>query len=155
MALQESNYRVDEVGQQDREGEHYEDYPSDINCGKHNRKQECCQQNVEGAAIWESHVNRLSVRGGANRMRGCRPLTARNSRPHFERCRAFSSGSKELSGSDPSALRRHWTRKVSIGFLSASLKYACARLPRVSASGLRCSGTQCAYLNRDLRSAGR
>jgi hypothetical protein len=55
MALQESNYWVDEVGQQDREGEDDEDSPSDIHCGEHNGKQECCQQDVEGAAIWEAH----------------------------------------------------------------------------------------------------
>src|SRR3984885_6338488 len=55
MARQESNYRVDEVGQQDRESEHDEDFPSDIHGGKHNRKQECCQQDVESAAIWEGH----------------------------------------------------------------------------------------------------
>src|ERR1700683_789385 len=55
MVLQESNYGVDEVGQQDREGEHDEDFPSDIHGCKHSRKQECCQQDVESAAIWEGH----------------------------------------------------------------------------------------------------
>jgi hypothetical protein len=47
-----------------------------------------------------------------------RTLRVRSVHPGFERCRAFSSGSKGLNGSDPGALRRHLARKVSIESLS-------------------------------------
>jgi len=66
MTLQESNYRIYEVGEQDRECEYQEDSPSHIHGREYNTKQECRQEDVDGTAIWERHMYFPSTREGSN-----------------------------------------------------------------------------------------
>src|SRR5271155_4982974 len=57
VPLQELDHRIDQVGEQDGEGEDYENTTSDIHDNNDNREQQDGQQNVERSSIGESHAS--------------------------------------------------------------------------------------------------
>src|SRR5579859_2162028 len=57
MSLQESHDRIDQIGEQDREGKNDDDRARDVHGGNHNREEKDCQQSIRCSAIRKNHAS--------------------------------------------------------------------------------------------------